>query len=140
MTESEAIVIRVEGHYMWIDVDAGCANCDKSGGCGLGDGKGKAPQCLPNSIGAQVGDTVVVMAPDGAILRAVLHSYLVPLVMALFGAATGTAIGGELGAMAGAIAGLAVGWLWLLRTGGREPLLTIRLKDAVIHLHRNAQS
>jgi sigma-E factor negative regulatory protein RseC len=137
VTESEAVVTRVEGDYAWVDVAAACDSCGGSGGCGLSDGKGKPQQRLRNDVGAQVGEQVVLSVPDGAVLRAALYCYLLPLVMVFALAAGGMAIANEPGAVFGALSGLVLGWLAMRRAGHREPLPSMRLKQAVVNLHRN---
>lgn len=139
MTESEAVVTRLDGEYAWVDLQpqSGCTTCGESGGCGLSDGKGKPQQRFRNGIGAQVGDWVVLGVADGAVLRAALYCYLLPLTMVFALAAVGLAVAGEAGAIVGALAGLGLGWLAMQLAGRREPQPTMRLKHAVIHLHRN---
>lgn len=137
MTESEAVVVRLDGDDVWLEIRDACSSCGGSAGCGLGDGKGRRAQRFRNTVGARVGDTVILAVPDGAVLRAVFFCYLLPLVIALAGAASGMTLGGEPGAMLGAIGGLAGGWLVMRRANGREPAPAMRLKPAVIHLHRN---
>jgi sigma-E factor negative regulatory protein RseC len=136
VTESEAIVTRLEGDYAWVDVAGACDSCGASGGCGLSDGRGKPQQRLRNDIGAQVGEQVVLSVPDGAVLRAALYCYLLPLVMVFGLAASGMAIANEPGAVLGTLLGLALGWLVMRSAGNREPLPSMRLKHAVVHLHR----
>lgn len=145
MTESEAIVTRLDGEHLWLDASGGCSSCESSGGCGLSDGHGKRPQRVRNTVGARVGDSVILSVPDGAVLKATLWSYLMPLGLTIAGAASGQAFGGEAGAVAGALGGLTVGWgaLRIVSTrlmSGREPLVTMRLKEVVVHLHRNQLS
>jgi sigma-E factor negative regulatory protein RseC len=138
MTDSEAVVIRLDGNDVWLDVNAGCSGCEQTAGCGLGDGKGKRPQRVPNTVGARVGDTVILSIPDGLVLKAVLYCYLLPLLMALGAATVGMSVAGDVGAVIGGLIGLTVGWLGLRRTGRREPMVTMRLKDAVVHFHRKS--
>lgn len=140
MTESEALVTRLDGDYIWVDIGVDCSSCSGSGGCGLGDGKGKRPQRIRNAVGARVGDKVVLAVPSGAVFRAAVYCYLLPLALALFLAAAGMVLGGELGSIIGAIVGLMVGWFGLHRLGQREPAPEIRLKRAVVNIHRNPQT
>jgi sigma-E factor negative regulatory protein RseC len=137
VTQSDAVVTRLEGDYAWVDLQSGCATCGAAGGCGLSDGKGKPQQRLRNEVGAQVGDPVVVSVPDGAVLRAALYCYLLPLVTVFALAMGGTAVANETGAIFGALAGLVLGWLVVRMAGRREPLPSMKLKHAVVHLHRN---
>lgn len=149
MTESEGIVARVDGEHVWLDVSGatGCGGCEKGGGCGLGgDSRGRRLRRVRNTAGARIGDTVVLSVPDGAVLKAALWSYLAPLALAITGAASGlTFFGGDGAAVAGAVAGLAAGGLVLKLAGnrlarGREPLLAMRVKPAVVQLHRKPAS
>lgn len=147
MTESEAIVVSIEGEHAWLDIAAGggCGSCEKVAGCGSGDGAGRRRQRVLNTVGARVGDTVILGVPDGAVLKATLWAYMIPLTLALIGVASGLTLGGEaLGAL-GAVGGLAIGWFALRGTerrysGSREPLLTMHVKPAVVQLHRKQPS
>jgi sigma-E factor negative regulatory protein RseC len=145
MSENEAVVTRVDGDHIWVDVNSrsSCSSCEQAAGCGLGDGKGKPPQRMRNLVGARVGDIVSIDVPDGAVIKAAVLSYLLPLAIALSGAAAGMAIGGDGTAVLGAIVGLLIGWIGLRQAARRfvsfwEPLLTMRIKGVVVHqLHRN---
>jgi sigma-E factor negative regulatory protein RseC len=139
MTDSEAIVVRLDGDHAWVDVDSGCSNCGKTSSCGLGDGHGKRLQRVRNTVGARIGDRVVLSVPDGTVLAAAFRAYLLPIALALIGAAVGTTVGDERAAAAGAMVGLAAGWLLLRQASQSESALRIQLKDAVVYLHRNAK-
>lgn len=134
MTESEGTVVRVDRDYLWLGVDNGCSGCDKISNCGAGESR---LQRVRNTIGARIGDRIVVTVPDGAVLKAALYSYLLPVLLTLVGVAGGTSLGGDRGAVGGALVGLAGGWLALRLGGRREPLVQLRLKRNVVHLHRN---
>ncbi len=145
MSDSEAVVARLEGEHAWLEVckPADCENCDSADGCGLG--RGKRLQRVRNTIGARVGDIVVVSVPDGAVLKAVLFSYLMPLAMALTCASIGMGLAEDFGALVGLVLGLVLG-VAVLRAAnsrlaaGREPLLAMRIKPVVVQLHRNQES
>jgi sigma-E factor negative regulatory protein RseC len=137
VTESDAVVTRLDGDYAWVDLQSGCSTCGESGGCGLSDGKGRRQQRLINGIGARVGDHVILSVPDGAVLRAAFYCYLLPLAILLALAAGGMAIANETGAILGALSGLVLGWSAMRMAGRREPLPSMRLKHAVVQLHRN---
>lgn len=147
MTESEALVVRLEGDYAWLEVmgeGGGCSACHKAGSCGAGDGRGRI-QRFPNTIGARVGDHVVVRVADGTVFKSVLWAYLVPIVLVLAAAAVGMAAAGDAGAVAGALAGLGGGWLALRRadrrlTESRESLLSLQIKPVVVELQRKRMS
>lgn len=145
MSDSEAVVARLEGEDAWLEVckPSACGSCESAEACG--SGRTKRLQRVHNTIGACVGDTVIVSVADGAVLKAALWSYLMPLLAALAGAGAGTALVGDLGALVGTLSGLAAG-IALLRVVGarlaaaREPLLAMRIKSAVVQLHRNPES
>lgn len=139
MTESDAVVVRLEGDYAWVDVQASCSSCSATG-CGLGSGKGRALQRVRNETGVRVGDQVTLAISDGAVLRAALYCYLLPVALVLAGATSGMALANNFGAIGGAILGLAGGWLSLRVAGRREPELRMTLKSAVVQLHRNPQT
>lgn len=145
MSDSEALVARVEGDDAWLDVckPADCENCDSSDGCGLG--RGKRLQRVRNTIGARVGDIVIVTVPGGAVLKAAFFSYLLPLAAALLGATVGMKLAGESGALIGVLVGLVLGIAALRVASGRlaaggEPLLAMRIKPVVVQLHRKQES
>lgn len=137
------MVVRLEGGDAWLEIldrPSGCGKCDSAGSCGAES----RLQRVPNSIGARVGDRVLVSVADGAVMKAAALAYLMPLALALFGAVVGAGLGGDGTAVAGALAGLGIGWLVLRRTGkrigcSREPLMTLRIKADVIRLQREQQ-
>ncbi len=143
MTEHEAVVMRLEGDHAWLDVNAasGCSTCTQ-GGCA---GRARRPlQRVRNTIGARVGQSVIVSVPEGAVLRATLWSYGLPLMLMLLGAASGLTLAGDAGAAAGTVAGLlssVVALRFVDRRAGRarEPLVSMRLKSVVVQLHGNVQ-
>lgn len=146
MSEHEAVVARVDGKFAWLQMQAqGCGQCAGSGGCGLGDGREARLQKVTNTVGARQGEIVVVSVPPGAVIKAAVISYLVPLMLAVCGAAVGTSWAEDIGAVAGAVTGLGAGWLWLRAVSSRlaqraEPLLAMRLRSEPINWHRNPQT
>ncbi|MDP2810464.1 MAG: SoxR reducing system RseC family protein [Rhodocyclaceae bacterium] len=135
----EAVVIRVEGEDAWVDVRdaASCGHCASRHACmSLDASRGPRLHRVPNAIGARAGDAVVLVVPEGALLKAALLSYLVPALMTIAGAAAGAAVGGDVAATMGAGLGLAAGLASLRMAGARlaenrEPLLKMRLKCRV---------
>lgn len=121
--ESVAKVIRLDGLYIVLEVApvvSGCGRCHEAGGCGSGLlNKSLRPQWLntyrlPNLVGATVGDRVILSIQEGAVLRAALMAYLLPVLLLIAGAAVGTAFSdAELTALLGASAGLVLGVLIL---------------------------
>lgn len=124
MIETPAQVTRVEGRDAWVASRAP-SSCGACGGKGCGAsvfGRFWHPDepeyRVGNPIGARAGDTVVVGLPDGALLRAALASYALPLLLLLAGAGLGKLLLGELGAVGGGLLGLASAALWLKRYRG----------------------
>lgn len=115
--EIEATVSRVEGAHALVRVDndtGGCGRCSDAGGCASGLlGRPLRRECrlfrLPNSIGAQPGDRVLVGIADGAALRAAGLVYLLPVLLLVAGSVLGAAIAGQQGADAAAYAGGGIG-------------------------------
>lgn len=123
MSESDAVVERVDGNHLWLrplGAGSGCGSCTQKTACGMRsvEGHGQSPLiCLPNSIQARAGDTVVIHAAEGVLLRAVWRVYGVPLIAGLAGAMIALTITGSDGvALVGLLLGLAGGFLSLLRT------------------------
>ena len=138
--ENRGVVTRIEGQYAMVEVkpvSGGCGRCHEVGGCGSNlINESLRPQKLniyrlPNRIDAKVGDAVMISVPEGAVLRAALLAYLLPLLFLIVGAALGTAAGSDRDALIGAGAGL-VGGLLVLRlvqarlAGGSASLLSMR--------------
>lgn len=136
MSESAAVVTGIHGDFAEVEVAAlpsACGSCGDRGHCGKAQA-GPRRFAVTNTIGAHTGDHVVVSVADGAVLKAAVLSYLMPLAFVIGGAAVATAwIGEGMPAVAGAAAGLLVG-LAILRVAharfalGREPRLAVILK------------
>ena len=143
-TEHDAVVTRVDGNYAWLDVqdDSGCASCSQSDTCGKR--AKREPQRVRNDIGARVGQRVILSVPQGAVLKATLWTYMLPLALVLVGAASGLTFAGDPGAAVGAVAGLIVAlgilrWAEARLSDAGELLVSMRIKDVVVQLHRNAK-
>lgn len=144
MTENEATVTAVEGDFALIEVAgtaSACGNCGDKGSCGTSQA-GPRRYAVRNAVGARAGDAVIVSAPEGAVLKAAVLTYLMPLLFVMGGAAVGMEWVGEgLPAVAGAVAGLMAGMTMLRFVNarfarGREPWLTLRLKRRVIPIDK----
>ncbi len=123
-----AEVVAVEDGHAWVETErkAVCDACSVQKGCGSGIisrmFRKRARMRLPNAIGARVGERVVIGIEDGALVRASLAVYLMPLVWMLLGGIAGQLIGEALGwgqveaasALFGML-GLFAGFLWLRR-------------------------
>jgi len=141
--EMQAEVLAVEGAHVLVKVSehgGGCGRCNEAGGCNSGVltqvfGRRAGREFrLQNSIGAAIGDRVVVSLQDGVTLKTSLAVYMVPVLLVILGAALGTALDkGDLGAGLGAGLGLAAALVFVAhfrrRMAGDEsshPILTRR--------------
>ncbi len=144
MMDQDAVVARVEGDHVYVEVGgtgAGCGRCHEAGGCQssiLGQLFSSKPRQfrMANRIGAVPGDHVVVRVAEGATLRAALLTYLLPVLFLILGAVAGTALGDAassdtetaLGALAGFVIGVLSGLTLRKARFGRiaEPVLIRR--------------
>jgi sigma-E factor negative regulatory protein RseC len=120
MIETPARVVRVDGDTAWVRAESP-TSCGACGGKGCGSSlyarmlHPREPEYpVANLIAARPGEAVIVGVADGAVLRAVWHGYLLPLLLLLLGAMLG-ATWGDGWAVAGGVAGLALATLWLRR-------------------------
>lgn len=125
MIETPARITRIEGGVAWVSGKAP-ASCGACGGKGCGSSifsrfwHPEEPEFrVDNPIGAAPGESVVVGLPDGALLRATLASYGMPLVLLLACAGTGKYLFGEPGSISGGLFGLLLAAVWL--RSHREP-------------------
>lgn len=120
MIEECGRIVAVDSDAVWVETTArsGCGRCQEAGGCGqnsifrmLGD-RTRQLRVYSGTVQARVGDTAVVGVPGGALVRASLLAYLVPLLALLAGAVIGhnAAGGADFGAILGGIAGLVAGF------------------------------
>jgi sigma-E factor negative regulatory protein RseC len=130
MIETPARVVRVDGGTAWVCAESPSA-CGACGGKGCGASlytkllHPREPEyAVANSIDARPGEPVVVGIEDGALFKAALAAYIVPLALLLLGALLGSRQG-DLAAVLGALAGLvlAVVWLRRRRAGGGPVIL-----------------
>lgn len=120
MIENSVRVVRVEGDLAWVRTESP-SSCGACGGKGCGSSAfsrmlhPREPEYpVANPISAEAGETVVIGIEEGALLRAAVSGYLVPLLSLLLGALLG-GNWGELQAVVGGAAGLAVAAVWLKR-------------------------
>ena len=125
-------VVGLSGDQVWVQTIrvSACQSCSARSGCGqralASVTGGRANQVLvANSVGARVGDEVVIGLDEQSLLTASLAVYGLPLVLMLL-ASIGAFqwLGGtDLVAVSGALAGLVAGfWLvrrWQAGAGGR---------------------
>ncbi len=106
------VVRALEGGDALVEVEqGGCGRCHEEGGCGGQQltqmfCSGPKSYRAENTIGAGIGDRVVVATQSGSVRRTANLAYGVPLMGVIGGALIGTPIGGDPGAVVGAICGL----------------------------------
>ncbi len=112
MTSEPAIVTALDGAHAWVQTHAksACGSCGVSscGGAVLGSLAGSKVRRyrVRNDAGAAVGEEVSIAVPDGAVLRASLLGYLLPLGGLVTGAMVTAAAGwGDALVAVGAVAG-----------------------------------
>lgn len=141
MIETPARITRIEGDAAWVSGKAP-ASCGACGGKGCGSSifarfwHPEEPEYrVDNPIGAATGEAVVIGLPDGALLRAALASYAMPLVFLLVSAGLGNYFFGEPGSISGGLFGLllAAVWLKLHREPRATPVILRRDENASEH-------
>ena len=116
MTEEQitirGIVRALDGEKALVEVEqGGCGRCHEEGGCGGQQltqmfCSGPKTYQADNTIGAAVGDKVVVATAPGSVRRTANLAYGIPLIGAIGGAMVGMRLGGDVGGMLGALVGL----------------------------------
>lgn len=121
MIETPARITRLDGDSAWV-VGAAPSSCGACAGKGCGSSifarvlHADEPEYrVENSLGAVVGESVVIGLPEGALLGAAISAYLVPLLLLIGGALLGQQLAGELGAVTGGLCGLVLAALNLKR-------------------------
>jgi len=95
MNEAEGIVKEIQDKraLVLIDRQAMCGQCSAKGFCDmLGGGKEVLSETL-NAVGAEVGDTVTIGLPFGAVTKASMVVYMIPLMGLIGGAIIGYLLG-----------------------------------------------
>lgn len=120
MIEETGRVVAVEDGAVWVETvrRSTCESCTARKGCGhalLDSGRaGARARILAQSDDLlEVGQTVVLGVPEGALVRGAALVYLVPLILMFLGAllGDGLALAGEHGAAIGGMSGLIAGFL-----------------------------
>ncbi|PSF10661.1 sigma E positive regulator RseC/MucC [Marinobacter fuscus] len=131
ITETGRVVAEA-GSSVWVQTirTSACQSCAARSGCGqrvlAAASGGKANQVLiENTIGARVGDDVIIGLDEQALLRASVAVYGGPLVLMVAGSILMHRVFGpqDIAAIGGALAGLGAGFLlvrrWQARAGER---------------------
>lgn len=115
------VVRALDGKDALVEVEqGGCGRCHEEGGCGGQQltqmfCSGPKSYHAENTIGAGIGDRVVVATTPGSVRRTANLAYGIPLLGAIGGALAGMAVGGDAGAMLGALAGLGMAFAYIRR-------------------------
>lgn len=150
MIEETARVVAIEGEFAWVQTErrSTCNACSANGACGTSVlakvlGQRRTQVRALNSIGAGLGDHVIVGLAEDALVRGSLAIYAVPLVgmiaLALMGELFAPfGLRGDAPAVAGGAIGLALGLFWVRRFSRRvradsryQPVILRRLVPVV---------
>jgi len=112
--EAPGVVERIDGDSAWVrltEIQGGCGRCHEPGGCGgarIAHAFGS-----PNDVfevrtasSVNVGQSVLLVADEGAALSAAVLSYGVPTMAVLACVGVGTWVAGEAGALVGLVSSL----------------------------------
>jgi sigma-E factor negative regulatory protein RseC len=123
-----ATVRSLDGGEAIVEVEhGGCGRCHEKGGCGGQQltqmfCNGQKTYRVENTLGAGVGDSVVVAIAAGHVRRVANLAYGLPLVAVILGAIAGSHFFGNAGAMAGVGLGLVLAYSYIRvrSVGGAE--------------------
>lgn len=123
-----ATVRSLDGDEAIVEVEhGGCGRCHERGGCGGQQltqvfCNGQKTYRVENSLGAEVGDSVVVAIAAGNVRRVANLAYGLPLLAVILGAVAGSHFFGNPGAIAGVGVGLllAYSYIRIRSVGGAE--------------------
>ena len=161
MIEEHGLIVALEGDSAWVETRrrSACGSCESEQGCGtalLAQALGNRTVRVraDNTLGAGLGEQVVLGLDETAMVRASLVLYLIPLLGLLIGAALGTAgaerwLSGhaELTSIITGSLGLIGGLLWGRRFGLRaqqsrryQAVVIRRLADGSTRVHIHTPS
>ena len=150
MNEMDAVVVRLDDRYAWVQAAGpgpACGACAQQGACATGAGSvldtatghARKPQLLRllNTIHARPGDAVVIRVAEGLVLKAAWRAYGLPLLLGLaLAMLVGAWTGREPLALVALLAGLGGGFFLMrrrgLESGSPEPILSMRFKGSSI--------
>lgn len=114
------------------ELSGGCGRCHETGGCGgvsIAQPLCSKPKTLlvPDRLGVQIGDKVLVAIPDRMLSQGVTRAYMIPLLLLFAGSILGGSIlpqlapmqwqiTADIGAITGAGIGLIAAWWQLQRS------------------------
>jgi sigma-E factor negative regulatory protein RseC len=131
MLETQARVTAVEPGYAWIESErrSGCSHCSNSGSCGVSAlgklfGVQRLHLRLPDTLGVQAGDDVIVGLSERRLVAAAAVAYMLPLLIMIVIALAGGQLGQDQGVLALlSFIGLVIG-LWLARYQARRTMVS----------------
>ena len=156
MIEEQAVVVKLEGKYAWLETQrqSSCGHCSVKEGCGtqvLGKfmGNKMARMRCENLLNVSVGEKVVIGLDESAMLKGSLLLYLVPILSMIFfsGAAvmlsqlsqydlsSFTDLIAVIAAFFGLLSGLIFSRFYVHRSNSNLPIEPVILKkvDVVVH-------
>lgn len=148
MSQCDAIVVEASEREVLVEVPSrapACGSCQSADACQdslLGQGAAPRRYRLENRIGARVGDSVRLTVAEGALWRASLASYVLPVLLALAGAMIGQSMAGDAAAVAGTLAGLGCGLALLrwreLRARRQGQLFSLHVKSMEVRFKESS--
>jgi len=120
-----------------------CGQCAGKSACGtLGSWVERFSEMrVANSLGAKVGDEVIVRVPDGVLLRAAIHLYGIPMLgffsmgfLVRYIAFGFEVTSPELWAAGGALAGMIAVFVWLRRTADTQTTSGVSIVRIAVHV------
>ena len=94
MATEKGIVLRTDSETAWVKTvrSSACEGCAARGSCNTtGDGQDMEVKAI-NSVGASVGDQIVLSFETASLLKATFLIYVFPIILLIAGAALGQAL------------------------------------------------
>ena len=121
-----AVVRHLEGESADVEIESGgCGRCHEEGGC-CGQQltqmfcNGPKHYRVDNSIGANVGDQVIVAIAPGSVRKTANLAYGVPLLALIIGALIGSSVYGDPGGILGAVSGVVAALVYVHYFSGKR--------------------
>lgn len=91
MASEEGVVIRMDASGTWVKTvrSGACDSCSSKGSCQTMGGGKEAEVSVVNSLGAHVGDRVVLKMDTAPLLKGTFLVYMFPILLLVVGAALG---------------------------------------------------
>jgi len=138
MVEASGQIVKIDGDFVWVETEikSGCNQCSAKSGCGTGIlsavlGRRRPQLRVPNSLGAKVGEAVVVAVEESGVVTGSLLLYLLPLFMMIVGAVIGDVLSGEGWAIILASLGLLSGF-WVAKVLTKGAIVSKQLRPVLV--------